>query len=110
MVRPKKPEHIQVKEAETKIAVGKHSNKLHFELTLSIEQEERLGVLISQEVVRLKAVTTKLGVLLWLHMGLTDFGDEAVRDAVIGIGRNRNLNKYLSPTDRPNGGQLQLPF
>ena len=59
---------------------------------------------------RLKVVTTKLGVLLWLHTGLTDFGDEAVRDAVIGIGTNRSLNKYLSPTDRLNGGQLQLPF
>jgi hypothetical protein len=42
MVRPKRPEHIQVKEAETKITVGKHSNKLHFELTLSIDQEKRL--------------------------------------------------------------------
>jgi hypothetical protein len=42
MAKPKKPEHIQVGEAETKVTVGKHSNKLHIELTLSIDQEERL--------------------------------------------------------------------
>jgi hypothetical protein len=33
---------IQIKKAETTITVGKRSNKLHFELTLSIKQEERL--------------------------------------------------------------------
>jgi hypothetical protein len=42
MAKPDKPEHIQVGDAETKITVGKHSNRVHVELTLSIKQEERL--------------------------------------------------------------------
>jgi uncharacterized cupredoxin-like copper-binding protein len=42
MAKPNKPEHIQIKKAETTVSVGKNSNKLHFELTLSIDQEERL--------------------------------------------------------------------
>jgi len=42
MTKPPKPEHIKIGTAESKITVGKHSNKLHVELTLSVDQERRL--------------------------------------------------------------------
>lgn len=52
MAKPKKPEHIQVGEAETTITVGKHSNKLHVEVTLSIDQEERLLKMLKKRKAR----------------------------------------------------------
>jgi hypothetical protein len=42
MARPDKPEHIQVGDAETKIKVSKYTNRVHIDMTLSIDQEERL--------------------------------------------------------------------
>jgi len=42
MAKQKKPEHIQIGKIEAKISVGKNSNKVHLNMTLSIDQEKRL--------------------------------------------------------------------
>jgi hypothetical protein len=42
MTKPPKPERIKIGTAESKITVGKHSKKLHIEMTLSVKQEQRL--------------------------------------------------------------------
>jgi len=42
MARTKKREHIQIGVAETKITVGKITNRVHVNMTLSIAQEKRL--------------------------------------------------------------------
>jgi hypothetical protein len=42
MAKPKKPEHIQIGKIEGKITVGKRTNRVHVNLTLSVKQEGRL--------------------------------------------------------------------
>jgi hypothetical protein len=48
MAHTKKREHIQVGVAETKITVGKITNRVHVNMTLSIGQEKRLLKMLQQ--------------------------------------------------------------
>jgi hypothetical protein len=58
---------------------------------------------------RLKAITTKLGMMLWFHLGLVDFGEEPVREMAMRTGISHALYKYLSQSDRPDDRQQCLP-
>jgi hypothetical protein len=52
MAKPKKPEHIQIGELAAKISVGKNSNKVHLNITLSIDQEKRLLEMLEKRKAR----------------------------------------------------------
>jgi hypothetical protein len=59
---------------------------------------------------RLGVITTKLGVLLWFHVGLVDFGTKSVTELAAKTDATHALYKYLSQSDRPDDRQVHLPL
>jgi hypothetical protein len=57
---------------------------------------------------RLKAVVMKLSVMVWLHVGMVDFGAEYAEKSVPGIRGNPNIYKYLCQSDRPDDAQARF--
>jgi hypothetical protein len=52
MTQNKKREHIKVGQLKVVINVGEHTNKVHLDVVLSVEQEERLLRMLEQRKAR----------------------------------------------------------